>query len=153
MKTFDFMWPENLECSKFPEDHSTEICISPNVSSASSSEQNSFSTPVSILPKQDRKSSNGLIDYKNNATGYSHRSIGFICPVQLKSPQAMGYELNVGGKKVADCGVPCNSLWFDENERTILRYWISSWAALCVASCLFTVSQTSIVHNLYIMTS
>jgi frizzled 1/7 len=144
MKTFDFMWPENLECSKFPEDAPDQLCISNNASSKN--EQNSFSTPVSVLHKTDRKSSNnnnngGVFDYKSNVTGYSHRSIGFICPVQLKAPTLMGYEMNVAGKVVKDCGAPCNSLFFDENERTTLRYWISSWAAISVASCLFTVSR------------
>uniref|UniRef100_A0A182FBR6 G-protein coupled receptors family 2 profile 2 domain-containing protein n=1 Tax=Anopheles albimanus TaxID=7167 RepID=A0A182FBR6_ANOAL len=38
-----------------------------------------------------------------------------------------------------DCGAPCNSMFFSENERTVLKYWVGSWAAVCVASCLFTV--------------
>lgn len=135
MKTFDFMWPENLECSKFPEDGTDELCISNNASAKS--DQNTFSTPVSVLHKHDRKNQN--VEYKN-VTGYSHRSIGFICPPQLKAPKVMGYSLNIAGKTVEDCGAPCNSLFFDENERTTLRYWTSSWAALAVASCLFTVS-------------
>jgi len=141
------MWPENLECSKFPEEGTEEICISPNVSSSSSSsspslknEQNSFSTPISTLQKHDRKTTNGIVDFKTNTTGYSHRSIGFICPAQLKSPVVMGYSLNVGGKVVKDCGKDCSSLFFDENERTFLRYWISSWAAVTIACSLFTVS-------------
>ncbi|CRL00025.1 CLUMA_CG013313, isoform A, partial [Clunio marinus] len=136
MKTFDFMWPESLECSKFPEDATEKLCISNNASSRN--DQNSFTAPFSVLHKQDRKNNQQEV-YKSNATGYSHRSVGFVCPVQLKAPPVMGYELNVAGKVVKDCGAPCNSLFFDENERTTLRYWISSWAALCVASCLFTI--------------
>lgn len=31
-------------------------------------------------------------------------------------------------------------MFFPERERTVLRYWVGSWAAICVASCLFTVS-------------
>lgn len=96
MKTFDFMWPENLECSRFPEDGTEELCISNN--STAKSDQNSYSTPMSTLHKNDRKNNNnnlnGLMDNKNT-TGYSHRSIGFICPVQLKAPSVLGYELNV----------------------------------------------------------
>lgn len=137
MNSFDIMWPENLECDRFPEDGTEELCISNN---ATKTDQSSFSTPVSVIHKPGRKQNNGLVDYKNSSTGYSHRSIGFICPAQMKAPQVMGYELNVAGKVVKDCGAPCNSLFFDEGERTKLRYWISSWAALSVASCLFTVS-------------
>lgn len=40
---------------------------------------------------------------------------------------------------VKDCGAPCNSMFFSENERAVIRYWVGSWAAVCVASCLFTV--------------
>lgn len=113
------MWPESLECSKFPEDSSEEICISPNgkmkwfinigifnpscvvVSSSSTSKnQNTYSTPV---PRnKNRINNHGFVDYKNNqnniSNGFSPRTIGFICPVQLKAPPVMGYELNVGGK-------------------------------------------------------
>lgn len=39
-----------------------------------------------------------------------------------------------------DCGAPCHAMFFPESERTVLRYWVGSWAAVCVASCLFTVS-------------
>ena len=77
----------------------------------------------------------------------------------------MGYELNVAGKivkvseniennsaifeisRLKDCGAPCNSLFFDENERTTLRYWTSSWAAISVASCLFTVKIIFLASN------
>jgi frizzled 1/7 len=137
MKTFDFMWPENLECSKFPESGTDDLCISNNAT-AKSDQSSAYSTPVSILNKHDRKNHNGQSDNKS-VVGFSHRSIGFICPVQLKAPPVMGYELNVAGKVVKDCGAPCNSLFFEEGDRTKLRYWISSWAALSVASCLFTV--------------
>jgi frizzled 1/7 len=141
------MWPESLNCDKYPEDSSDQICISPNVSSASSSSknQNTYSTPVSVIKIKNRNN-NGFNDYKNsynsnNSSGFSHRSIGrtFICPVQLKAPPVMGYELHVGGKVTKDCGAPCNSLFFNENERTILRYWTGTWAALNCLTSLFTV--------------
>lgn len=39
-----------------------------------------------------------------------------------------------------NCGAPCRAMFFKETERTQLRYWVGSLAALCCASCLFTVS-------------
>lgn len=59
----------------------------------------------------------------------------------------MGYELNFAGKSSKDCGAPCNSPFFDESERTTLRYWISSWAAVTAICCLFTVSVTLLFYN------
>lgn len=38
-----------------------------------------------------------------------------------------------------NCGAPCYGMFFAESERTFLRYWVGSWAAVCCASCLFTV--------------
>lgn len=38
-----------------------------------------------------------------------------------------------------NCGAPCYGMFFAESERTVLRYWVGSWAAVCCASCLFTV--------------
>uniref|UniRef100_A0A1B0DAA7 Frizzled/Smoothened 7TM domain-containing protein n=1 Tax=Phlebotomus papatasi TaxID=29031 RepID=A0A1B0DAA7_PHLPP len=42
-------------------------------------------------------------------------------------------------KITKDCGAPCHLMFFAESERTVLRYWVASWAAVCCASCLFTV--------------
>lgn len=47
----------------------------------------------------------------------------------------------VYSQETKHCGAPCHALFFKENERTILRYWVGSWAAICCASCLFTVSS------------
>lgn len=46
-----------------------------------------------------------------------------------------------------NCGAPCHAMFFAESERTVLRYWVGSWAALCCASCLFTVS----IYNISII--
>ncbi|XP_058826554.1 frizzled-like [Topomyia yanbarensis] len=127
MRTFDFQWPENLECSKFPTE-GKELCVSQNNSSES--------TPI---PPSAVHTTKPQIPRRNTAPNVPHRDLGFICPVQLKAPTIMGYQLTVGGKVTKDCGAPCNSMFFSENERTVLKYWVGSWAAVCVASCLFTV--------------
>lgn len=48
-----------------------------------------------------------------------------------------------------NCGAPCHAMFFAENERTVLRYWVGSWAALCCASCLFTVSARRMFYIPY----
>lgn len=100
MRTFDFPWPENLDCTKFPEDGPGVLCVSNNSTDNSTARSHNFySTPSSTLSKNKpfRNSNNGHVDYKTNPS-HSHRDIGFVCPVQLKAPQVMGYQLNVGGK-------------------------------------------------------
>lgn len=59
------------------------------------------------------------------------KCIEFICISRLPLPSPP--------QTTKDCGAPCYSLFFAENERTVLRYWVASWAAVCCASCLFTV--------------
>ncbi|XP_055595749.1 frizzled-like [Uranotaenia lowii] len=130
MRTFDFQWPENLECSKFPV-YGKELCVSQNNSS------DSTPIPPDAAVHTTRAQTN--TPRKNTQPIGPYRDLGFICPVQLKAPTIMGYQLTVGGKVTKDCGAPCNSMFFNESERTVLKYWVGSWAAVCVASCLFTV--------------
>ncbi|KAL9703078.1 hypothetical protein quinque_006596 [Culex quinquefasciatus] len=127
MRTFDFQWPENLECSKFPLD-GKELCVSQNNSSET--------TPI---PPGALQTTKPRAPPRNTPPAVLNHDLGFVCPVQLKAPAIMGYSLTVGGKVTKDCGAPCNSMFFSENERTVLKYWVGSWAAVCVASCLFTV--------------
>lgn len=84
MKTYNFNWPENLECSKFPINGGEALCVVENTTSSTPS-------PTRALPK---------VTTRKNYAGMDspHRDIGFVCPVQLKTPQGMGYELKVGGK-------------------------------------------------------
>lgn len=86
MRTFDFQWPENLECSKFPAD-GKELCVSQNNSSES--------TPI---PPSAIHTTKPQAPRKITPPSVPHRDLGFICPVQLKAPTIMGYQLTVGGK-------------------------------------------------------
>lgn len=83
MRHYNFNWPENLECSKFPEHGGDVLCVAENNTSTTPSPTRSQTTRV-INPR------------KNEAS--PHRNIGFVCPVQLKTPSGMGYSLKVGGK-------------------------------------------------------
>ena len=109
-----FPWPENLECTKFPED-GTDISSSSTASTSQDSQH--FNSQITSLGKVEKTPTK-----VQNTTAYSHRFRGFICPVQLKAPSVLGYEINIGGKVVKDCGAPCNSLFFDDKEVTTLRY-------------------------------
>lgn len=125
MKHYNFNWPENLECSKFPVYGGDGLCVAENT--------------TATTPSPTRANLPRVTPARKNNAEAPHRNIGFVCPVQLKTPSGMGYSLKVGGKETRDCGAPCHAMFFPESERTVLRYWVGSWAAVCVASCLFTV--------------
>lgn len=66
---------------------------------------------------------------------------GFVCPEQFSVSKVYGdYVIRVGGKTYPNCGAPCNEMFFTAGEIKFSRIWIGVWAAICMASCLFTVS-------------
>lgn len=90
MKTYNFNWPENLECSKFPVHGGENLCVAENTTASASTP-----APTRSAPKVTTRKHQISVDSP-------HRNIGFVCPVQLKTPLGMGYELKVGGKVSAE---------------------------------------------------
>lgn len=91
---------------------------------------------------------------------YAPQKINFRCAASLSQFAllityfAFSFEWVFSLQDLHDCGAPCHAMFFPERERTVLRYWVGSWAAICVASCLFTVSERTTVlfiFNLILM--
>lgn len=91
MNSFSFQWPENLECTKFPEYGGDTICIGRN--STSSGTSSPTGTGLVVTPKPTGQTSKGRLRPVT-----PHRDLGFVCPVQLKIPSGLGYLLTVGEK-------------------------------------------------------
>lgn len=87
MKVYNFVWPENLDCAKFPVQGSDELCVAQNTSAATTVSPTRTNTPRVITT---RKNEVGI--------HHPHRDIGFVCPLQLKTPSGMGYSIKVNGK-------------------------------------------------------
>ena len=79
--------------------------------------------------------------------GTYHRDLGFVCPAQFRTPKGLDYVIRVGGKVVHDCGIPCKGMFFTEEEAKFSRIWVGVWGSICMVSCLFTVSLTTIFKN------
>lgn len=121
MRTFNFEWPENLECSKFPEVGSGELCVSQNTSDTqnaggdgsaarnggaggggggSSTRLGGTGLSSKVSNGRNRNGGNGGgVGGATNGAG-PHRNIRFVCPVQLKTPSGLGYSLKVGGEVI-----------------------------------------------------
>ena len=69
------------------------------------------------------------------------KDLGFVCPAQFKVPKGLDYVVRVGGKVTHDCGAPCTGMFFNEEEVQFSRIWVGVWGSICMASCLFTVSN------------
>lgn len=107
MKTFGYDWPENLECSKFPEDGSGTLCVGqhnadPNATTAN--KKPLYSTKMIDSDVRRRNNAPTTIGTSSSGSGGGgggagsgvSRNFRFVCPLQLKTPADMGYSLNVG---------------------------------------------------------
>lgn len=128
MRNFGLDWPENLECSKFPEAGGEELCVSQNTSATRSTGDGDAASAAAggvsssgVVgsgsagggatmhgPKviSTRKNGGGGGGGKELSSGM-HRNIRFVCPVQLKTPSPMGYSLTVGGEVSVCCCARC----------------------------------------------
>lgn len=133
MKHFQYTWPENLNCDKFPEKSEPDnLCVPQNNNGVSSNTNKEIiaakTTPPKVKPP------------------FYGRDIGFVCPQQFKVPDILEYSFKVGKKVEKNCGAPCHLMFF-ENRRQFSRVWVGTWAILCTASCLFTVCTFLIDTN------
>ncbi|KAG8277715.1 Frizzled-7 [Homalodisca vitripennis] len=151
MNKFGFPWPEDLECSKFPEAGGTDICVGENNtagansgSSKSNIGQTAHNTGIGYPSSVYGRVYNSRIPNDPKMPNFPHipegaRDIGFACPVQFQVPKGMDYSLKVGDKIEKDCGAPCDGMFFTDDQRRFARIWVGVWSVLCCASCLFTV--------------
>lgn len=143
MNRFQIEWPDNLECSKFPENG--QLCVGENnVTTTSQAPQTYVDPPygIDLTVPGTRHHSGGQV--YNNVNGHD---IGFVCPQQFRIETnankkrsdriTQGYSIKVGNRVVKDCGVPCDAFWSQEQKNTA-RLWIALWSVLCAMSCLVT---------------
>lgn len=106
MKTYRISWPDNLECSNFPEDGSGELCVPANNTegAGTSAVTKTKFHPTKIIDSDTKRPTNHQHPnetIRNGAIGSSHsvaaRNFRFVCPLQLKTPADMGYALKVNG--------------------------------------------------------
>lgn len=106
MKNFRIDWPENLECSKFPQDGAGTLCVGQNNTSdndAATATKSSFH-PTKVIESDTRRRNNaphhsgaGGNGGSGGAGSMTSRNFRFVCPLQLKTPADMGYSLKIGG--------------------------------------------------------
>ncbi|XP_029157744.1 frizzled-7-B [Nylanderia fulva] len=143
MNTFGFSWPEALDCSKMPEYDGVVLCVGSN-ETTTSQEPDSPNYPPARMPVAEFQPSwneGGSKSFSGSGTnGFAigARDFGFVCPVHFKVPHGLGYSLKVGNKVEADCGAPCDGMFFTEREKRFSRVWVGTWASICAASCFFT---------------
>ncbi|XP_046412574.1 frizzled-2 [Neodiprion pinetum] len=135
MNRFGFLWPDNLECSKFPVFGHDEICVGDN--NTASTEPSRPLEPQSQGPRAEYHP--GWNNRPSDGSDlFGARDFGFVCSMQFQVPHDLGYSLKVGDVTEPNCGAPCDDMFFTPKERRFSRIWVGTWASVCAASCFFT---------------
>ena len=146
MNKFGFTWPDALDCAKFPAGSAkgdlSQICVGdPSDSSSTGLESNPAPYPSYPYPQ------NPSVKY----TGYPRPNLSheltFKCPMNFKTPTGLDYVFRIQGKEHKDCGMPCDELLVEPNERNYIRIFTGLWAIFCVISTGFTVLTYYIEPN------
>jgi len=133
MNRFGFQWPENLECSRFPEGG---LCVGEN---------RSESDPRTITTQRGVHR-----NYAGIVAGHStvptkqiaeEKKMPFDCPNRYKVSVSWDYDLRIGDETIPNCGMPCSGkdAMFSGRGYMYVRYVVLVAAVACLVSTLFTV--------------
>ena len=128
MNRFGFQWPENLECSRFPE---SGLCVGPN---RSASDSHTVTTHNWMH--------GGAAGVAGRSTVLPRQNDKVWMSLKCPDPYAFnGSQLHIGKATVANCGMPCTgeNAMFSGREYTYVRYVVLTAAIACLISTLFTV--------------
>ncbi|KAJ6216765.1 hypothetical protein RDWZM_007922 [Blomia tropicalis] len=138
MNKFGFNWPENLDCNKFPIGSKSDLCFGEPGEPSSSGESSISSGGSNYMETKQSDYSPSLSSSSSSSASFNNM-FPFKCPLQLKVPNGLGHTIRLQGKEHKDCGMPCDDLLLESNERHLIRIWTGTWAIFCVISTLFTV--------------
>jgi len=131
MNRFGFQWPENLECSRFPE---SGLCVGEN---RSSSEHHPRTTKHWMRGATVRIPVHSTIPPRQSG----EIMMPLECPSPYKVSLSWGYHLHIGKITIENCGMPCSGedAMFNGRGYTYVRYVVLFAAIACLVSTLFTV--------------
>ena len=150
MKTYGFQWPAKIECNLFPEKKDNPLCMA--------QEDGDTTSPTDTVPSVD------VITWKSRTTTeQSSRTRGSTNKavvgrsskpfVTTPSPQGHGcqcecakpfisvdpkHERHIGD--VQNCALPCNSSYFNSNQKSFATAWVTLWSTLCFISTFLTLA-------------
>ncbi|KAK2722573.1 frizzled-2-like [Artemia franciscana] len=153
MNKFGFQWPESLDCKRFPEAGTDELCVGENATSSDSKPQKPIPNTNYGYPGLGQNPTVS-VDNHNNRGSFVYNKPVFsdisdpsaylrekmlTCPKQLEVSRDLNYSLRIGRRRISNCGAPCKNMFFSESEVNFSHYFIGGWSILCMASSLFTV--------------
>ncbi|XP_072178664.1 frizzled-4-like [Diadema setosum] len=114
LKSFGYNWPESLNCSKFPQDEETQLCMEPPHEEASDTSGDAGDGPVTA-----------------------------IAPIQPGEPDCQHHQEPHKWhfvKRYEECALLCEAdFLFAVNEKRFTEIWMAIWAGLCFLTTAMTV--------------
>lgn len=130
MNKFGFNWPPNLNCNNFPDPSPDQLCVGEDTEGPGGGV-----THINPDKFPNKRPPNLYTSTPTPGDGMS-----FICPAPLSVDSNYEYKLQIGNYTVNNCGAPCSEkIFFPPEQITFSRYWVGTWAGLCVISTCFTL--------------
>ena len=147
MSQYGFSWPDRMNCEELPKfGDPNDLCMDSKNGEAPSQPSSKLLERYSpVVPLVTNKSPVvPLVTTTTNKTpSYAKtnisRDLGFRCPQQFQTPLGLDYRLIIHGQENDNCGAPCDGVFFDKEQRRVIRIWNGIWSTLCVVSTLFTL--------------
>ncbi len=141
MLKFDYPWPPEFECSKFPvAGNAEELCVGNDQTTLSGID---LKDPSDSGGHPSSSFSGGRDRTGGGGGRHDNYAMDFKCPVQLQTPPELEYRLRIGSDQVIkDCGAPCyhNITFFNRDQIRYAHDWIFSLSIVCLLSCAFTLA-------------
>lgn len=144
MRQYGFAWPERMNCDGLPEyGDPNNLCMGWEYNQTSETATTPPSPPPSSGDKNKDDGNDKNNDYKNNyPVNGDDEKCSCSCKdrlVQLTSENhAEVFNRGITTGSVPNCAKPCQSMYFNRDERAFVSFWIGLWAILCGLSTLLT---------------
>ncbi len=140
--SFKLPWPQDLDCNNFPDDKDgiNVLCVKKGTNGSTSPSSIELGTTSDSDSSSRRNSAKRtkLNDLSNTVFG-GGKDFTFTCPDYFKVPKGYDDSLRVGNVVAKNCGLPCDGMFFSQEEKQFSKIWIGTWSVVCAISCLFTV--------------
>ena len=147
MRQYGFAWPERMNCEGLPEyGDPNNLCMGWEYNQTTDAATTPPSQPPKCQKPGNKPGNKPDKDPKSPASGSSVVVDGEKCSCSCKDPlvaltaekHAEVFNRGISTGSVPNCAKPCHSMYFNQDERAFVSFWIGLWAILCGLSTLLT---------------
>jgi frizzled 5/8 len=145
MKKFSFEWPEHMSCELFPA-HGDEMCMDPREQPHHNQQQQQagdrdISSTLALNHQLVTAETTAVSIEQAPADVDGSALLDTLCLkpfIRLESGSGDPRYGKLATSSLLNCVQPCESIYFDVDERLLARRWLLFWSLLCALSSAFT---------------